>query len=75
MKRLGHFLEDFGRGLVFGYPLCCILRFCADPITFPSGVARGGKQRAAGSIYVPCGIFHKADWDMPAEPERVKWCR
>lgn len=50
-------------GLGYGYPICCVLRFMADPLDVPSACVRGFKYKGGEHEggWVPCCIFHQPD--------------
>jgi len=66
--RLKKILIDFYNGIKYGYPICCILRFCWDILhnrlpckyrcdKYPSKIIVD-KYGTFLSEYVPCMIFH-----------------
>jgi len=57
----------YKKGRKYGYPLCCILRFCLTDEH--SGLKRGSIKRG-NSLWVPCNIFHHWNHDEPM-PEMI----
>lgn len=52
---------DFVLGVIKRYPMCCVLRYSLGK-GWKNGQARRRGIRGEGEyIYVPCGVFHKAE--------------
>ena len=55
--------EDFADGIEYGFPICCVLAFINA-----GGTANGKQALERGVVwnvdnpYVPCGLFHTADF-------------
>lgn len=67
MTRTKMALRHLRRGVRFGYPICCVVRYSLDtfaPHPFRA-LVRGAVKRSPKTQFVPCGIFHKHDPDRP----------
>jgi hypothetical protein len=64
------FLGNVFLGIWYGYPICCVLKWSWIHVTDDDcwqAVSRGGRKNKRGQTYVPCLIFHQAEFPYPAE--------
>jgi hypothetical protein len=62
----------FRWGLYYRHPLCCVIRYCLSH--YPPGVRRGAKVTDKAGLFVPRGVFHHHDADMPPDgPSHPGW--
>jgi hypothetical protein len=57
-------LRDVPQGIWYLIPPCCIARYVHDILRGHFPATERGVRRGIKTVYVPCGIFHQADYTL-----------